>query len=144
MINRVRYVLAPLAAIALLAVVGCGKSGGLEKVEVRGSVTYNGTPVKNGEIRFRPTGDTRGPVSGAFISDGEYRVQAKGGVPVGTHVVQIDAFVMAGSSSSSEMTGSRGATRVNIIPPKYNRESVLQVDIAGGGSPVTKDFHLDP
>ena len=140
---RMRYVPAGFAAVALFAVIGCGRASDLEKVEVRGTVTYAGTPIKNGEIRFQPTGNTRGPVSGAFIADGEYRVQAKGGVPVGTHIVKIDAFELTSSSSSAEMTESRGGTRVNIIPPKYNRESVLQVDITGESSRLTKDFNLD-
>ena len=132
------------ACLTLLVLTGCGKSGGLEKVVVEGDVTYAGKPIENGEIRFNPIEGTQGPPSGAPIVDGHYRAVAKGGVPVGKHSVQIEAYDTSANSGSSEMVaGGRAGARVNYLPDKYHRATELTVEINGDSSQTTKDFALD-
>lgn len=138
-----RQIFACLCLVQLLT-LGCGKSGGLDKVTVEGEITYKGQPIENGEIWFRPTEGTVGPVSGGSIANGHYRVDAKGGVPVGKHVVQIKAIGSRGSGGSSEMiAGGGGAVEVNYLPDKYHRASELTLEVPGDSKTFTHDFTLE-
>ncbi len=49
-------------ALLVAGIVGCGSSGGLEKVIVSGNVSFKGQPVENGDIFFYPMPGTRGPM----------------------------------------------------------------------------------
>lgn len=135
-----------IVASMLLTVlfIGCGKSSDLHKVTVEGKVYFDGEPIANGEIRFRPVEGTPGPVSGAPIVDGHYRAVAKGGVPVGKQLVQIEAYdVSSGSSSSEDMvTGGRVGARVNYLPSKYHSSSQLTINVTGDKKVMTQDFDL--
>ena len=122
--------------------VGCGKSSSLEKAIVSGKVNYQGKPVNEGTIRFVPVKDTQGPAAGASIVDGSFTVTASGGVPVGTHRVEIIGVQAAPAapgpeSPIAEMFGGR---KREYIPEQYNRKSTLEVTIDGGE--VVKDFDL--
>ncbi|MGI9455104.1 MAG: hypothetical protein ACR2NU_00995 [Aeoliella sp.] len=134
-----------LAALSLSTLTGCGRSSDLDKVTVEGTVSYDGTPVKNGEIRFHPVEGTKGPVSGAPIVDGSYRAVAKGGVPVGKQLVRIEAYdVSGGGGGGGDMISGAGTgSRVNYIPAKYHRESELVIEVTGDRSTMTKDFALE-
>jgi hypothetical protein len=81
-----------LVCVVVVAMTGgCGPSG-LERAVLSGTVTYQGQPVKEGLIRFIPIKGTEGPSWGAHIIDGRYKAAGKGGVPVGTHKVEILAY----------------------------------------------------
>ena len=47
---------------------------------------------KQGTIRLIPVGQTKTPPWGAEIIDGRYSCHGRGGVPVGTHKVEIEAY----------------------------------------------------
>lgn len=132
----------PLPMCVLALALGCGPTG-LEKVIVEGNVTYSGNPIENGEIRFHPTDGTTGPVSGAPIVDGRYKAVAKGGVPVGYHIVRIIGYKVTGSADDDMLTaGKSGGGRSNYVPSKYNQESVLRLEVPDSSSQMTKDFEL--
>lgn len=58
--------LAIAVCFTVLAVLtGCGPKRDLDKVIVEGTVSYDGQPVINGDIKFYPIEGTKGPVSGA-------------------------------------------------------------------------------
>jgi hypothetical protein len=116
---------------------GCGRSGP-ERVVVSGAVTYEGKPIAEGRINFMPTGQSAVPMSGAVIHNGRYRVDAKGGVPVGTHTVQIEAY---GGSPAPGRVLKPGA-RTQYLPGKFNADSQLEITIQSGTGEVTKDFEL--
>lgn len=82
--------LAGVAAAGCAALWGCG-SRSLQTKVVYGTVTVGGQKPDAGEVRFVPIGDTPGPTSAAPIIDGRYRIEARGGVPLGKHRVEIDA-----------------------------------------------------
>ena len=128
--------------LLLLMAAGCGP-GGPERTIVSGTVTFDGQGVQEGTIRFVPTQDTTLPVSGAPIQDGQYRVDALGGVPVGAHRVEIEATRAdpKAAAPGEEIPGVEGPPREQYIPAKYNRDSELQVTIESGQA-VTKDFDL--
>ena len=57
----------PLLGSLLLGVSGCGGSA----TEITGAVTYNGQPVEEGSVTFRPT-DGKGQAFGAPIANGRF------------------------------------------------------------------------
>ncbi len=135
-----------ICIVVVAALAGCNK-GGLTKVIVSGDVTYNGQPVKNGEILFYPTGNTQGPVSGAPIKDGHYEASGKGGVPVGTHRVVIHGYrapmnTSKAAAQSVAAMGEEGGTREQFLPAKFNEKSTLVTTVEAGKSRDTRDFQL--
>ena len=79
------------AAAAVAGSAGCSKSG-IERAVVYGTVQYAGKPLPAGTIRFTPTDGKKTPPAAAQIIDGRYRADMRGGVPVGEHKIQIEAF----------------------------------------------------
>lgn len=133
----------PLAvgALALVCVVGCRNSSGLEKVVVSGAVTLDGQPIPNGEIRFIPTAGTIGPVSGGPIKDGAYTAKAKGGVPLGDHQVEIRAYrVNAKSQRQAGLAGSEGGAAEQYLATRYNEQTTLIAKV--DATTETQDFEL--
>ncbi len=147
-LRRLPGVLARLAAasglLMLVSAAGCEDGGwNVPRTEVTGTVTYDDQPVQEGLIRFLPTGDTEGPTSAAEIQNGRYTIDAEGGVPVGSHRVEIEAYREDPNASGEdeEIPGVEGPPREQYLPEKYNRQSELTATIEGNG-PVTKDFEL--
>ena len=132
-----------LMGITLLAsLAGCGQSGP-EAISVSGKVTFEGQAVENGKIRFLPMKGTTGPVTGARIENGQYQITNKGGVPVGKHRVEIEAFRQRGAGTNEEQApGAGGAEFVQFIPPKYNTRSELIFTVEPGRGPVVENFEL--
>ncbi len=124
-----------LSATALI--IGCGPSGP-ERVVVSGTVTYNGKPIEDGRIDFMPTKKSAVPMSGAVIQNGKYRVETKGGVPVGTHKIRIEAF--GGSPAPGQVM--KPGTRPQYLPPKFNVGSQMEFTVESGSKEVTENFEL--
>jgi hypothetical protein len=133
-----------LAATLTATAMGCEKSLSLERALVTGQVSYQGVPVKEGTIRFVPVKETQGPAAGASIVDGSYTVKASGGVPCGTHRVEIIGVRTrsAGSGPWSPTTEMFGGRKQEYIPEQYNRKSTLEVKI-DGGSQIVQNFELN-
>ena len=125
-----------LLLLLLAGLAGCGSSSGIEKVVVGGNVTFEEELVGNGEIRFYPTEGTRGPVSGGPIKDGRYITQGRGGVPVGTHLVDIRAF----RPDPRYKGHPEGGPVTQYLPEKYNANTTLVVTVSQQES--THDFAL--
>ena len=134
---------AALGLCCLASMGGCGGSGDVERTVVSGAVSYDGQPIDDGTIRFVPTKGTQAPVAAAQIQNGRYSADAKGGVPVGTHRVEIEAFRADPNAAADADPGSiEGSAREQFIPEKYNTNSELELTVEPGGGPVTKDFEL--
>ncbi len=110
----------------------------MDKVVVSGVVTLDGQPISNGEIRFIPTSGTIGPVSGGAIKDGAYTAQAKGGVPIGTHQVEIKAY--RANPKSKAAAGAEGGAAEQYLDARYNSQTTLTATIEPDTE--TKDFAL--
>jgi len=144
-----------VAVAAAIVLVGCGQKGPYERVIVSGSVSYDGQPVEFGMIRFQPTGETRAPASGGYIMNSEYKVDQRGGVPVGTHKVIIQAFTGGIPASSTDRSKGRAPgieddpvgprkTNKQFLPPKYNDKTELTIQIDSQSGELTKDWDLTP
>lgn len=121
-------------ATLVLVLTSCER--GRQRVPVSGRVTYEGHPIKRGAIRFLPDKQTEAPMSGAVIIEGQYTV-AQGGVPVGTHRIEIEAYEGGSEDGDVNVPAAR-----QYLPPRYNRESDLSLTVALGSNPITKNFEL--
>lgn len=74
--------------VFLSVIVGCGRK---ETVTWRGEVTFEGSPVEGGTVRFEPVGG-KGQTAGASIVQGKYSVEL---IP-GTYNVVITGNRQAG------------------------------------------------
>ncbi|MEX0643487.1 MAG: hypothetical protein WD468_12340 [Pirellulales bacterium] len=142
-------------AVALLLLtslfVGCGKQGH-ERAVIYGTVLFNGQPMPTGTIRFVPSGDTKTPPGAGQIINGQYRVETRGGVPVGTHKIEIEAFrpLSPASAAAAEMARMKAAhphlefppTREQYIPARYNDKTELKLEIQSGSGTVEHNLEL--
>jgi hypothetical protein len=121
-----------ICSVALLAFcTGCGGDG---FKEIRGTVTYDGKPVKTGTIMLLPP-DGRGPTAAAIITDGDYSTK----VALGPKQVKIEGFEVKGTRHypGSMMTCE---DREQILPERYNTKTEVSCDVTPGVR--TYDFTL--
>ncbi len=127
--------------------IGCGREGA-DRVIVGGTVTYRGEPLSSGRIVFLPTKGTKATLSGAEIVDGKYTVDARGGVPVGTHKVKITAQRVdpkqaeRGDSLPNNYQDIGGPPMQQYIPEKYNARTELEITIPPEAGEITESFDL--
>src|SRR5712692_7793236 len=75
--------------VCALAVPACSSSY-KGRMEVSGTVTLEGSPLKQGMVRFVPL-DKQDTESGSPITDGEYKVPQDKGLKPGKYLVQISS-----------------------------------------------------
>ena len=148
---RLRKPFIPLISLTVVGLLigGCGRSG-LDRRVVTGTVTYLGTPIETGEIQFYPDGDTKGPQTGTQIKNGEYRLDAKGGVPLGTHQVRIIGYMKTGRELTPQqkamlppdLQDSDVGSFVQFLPSKYNRQTELTATVESGSGEQEQNFEL--
>ena len=94
-------------------------------------------PLDNGNIRFMPRASD-GVSTGAFIdARGEYRIEKLQGLPPGKYRVEIYSNGET-KANSSPPTAHRSAggfppPAIERIPPKYNLQSTLTVELTPSG-----------
>jgi hypothetical protein len=132
-----------LLLVVLGLLPGCWRSSDLDRAVVSGKVSYQGKPVPEGMIAFVPIKDTKGPTASAIIKDGGYEVVAAGGVPLGTHRVEVQAFraLPANRRPNRPPALQDREPREQYLPEKYNRQSTMEVTIASDKGHV-QDFDL--
>lgn len=139
-----RFMVPFLLALCCLPAAGCRRDGP-ERAVVTGSVTYRGEPLAEGQIRFVPDRGSEIPTAGAFVFDGRYTADGKGGVPVGTHKVIIEAYRIVGRGQPNEgveQSLETALARHQFLPPRYNAKTELEITIEPGAGRITKDFDL--
>ncbi|MDC0937182.1 hypothetical protein OAS39_12935, partial [Pirellulales bacterium] len=130
----------PVLICFLLSLTSCGGNReGFERVVLSGKVSFEGAVVAKGRIRLTPQERTTGPVSVEHIRDGVYRCDYKGGVPVGTHLVQIWSY----DPNQEESFGPGGPPVRQYLPPKYNSKSELVITVEKADGEAVHDFDLD-
>ncbi len=126
-----------------LALVGCG-SDRLSVGEVHGAVTAGGQKVETGTVRFVPIDGTKGPATTARIQNGEYRADARGGVPLGKHRVEVAAEKKTGRKIKSRQSIEDLLTdeTVPMAPQVYTGEDSPLVFELNSGSDGKYDIAL--
>lgn len=122
-----------LLAVCLLLVTGCGKKSSTKVVY--GTVTYDGQMVETGKVRFVPIDGTSGPASMAPIKDGEFRIEARGGVPIGRHRVEVDARQRTGN----KVAGRKGLEKTSVDEMVF----LGPEEYAGAQSPLIVEVTAD-
>lgn len=131
-----------LAVAACLTAIGCGPDDPYERVIISGKVAYNGVPVENGEILFKPMAGTEAPTCAAVIRDGAFRTTQRGGVPPGSYRVYIRGFEPSPASAAVEDDPRAAMYGKQFLPDKYNKTSELTIDVPAGEGEIVHDFDL--
>ena len=119
--------------LACLASAGCGK--GPAAVPMYGSVTYGGEKAPMGRVSFVPMDAAAGPPCATPIIDGQYRLEERGGVPLGKYRVEVDARKKTGR----KVMGHNGFERTMIDEEVRMGPEVY----AGNQSPLVVDVTAD-
>ena len=121
-----------VASTVILA--GCAESVP-ETQTVSGTVTFDGTPVAEGEIVFRDAaGQTRS--CGGQINDGKYSFEAS----PGNKKVEITARREVPGEFDTSNPGEKTPLVEEYIPAMYNTETTLTAEVSS--SQKTFDFEL--
>ena len=119
------------AVLAALLGAGCAKEPPTGMIA--GEVTIDGQPLKDGRIQFTPL-DGQSQPGGATVVDGKFtakapvakmRVEINGNKPTGK---KIKAYDTPESPLMDEI--------VELVPPKYNINSDLTLDVKPGNQEV--------
>lgn len=146
-----RRLLTVLVGTGLLnLVVGCGASSDLVRHPVAGAVLLDGRPLEAGTIRLIPTPTTRGPAVVAQVEDGFYELARWQGPVAGEYRVEIESaidlpFAIDDEAAYAEhVRRSKGKSPLPMqpVPPKFNRESQLRVQVTDRATDNKFDFQL--
>jgi hypothetical protein len=111
--------------LALACAGGCSRAG---KATVRGEVTLDGQPLKEGVIRFVPA-DGQSPTADAAIVAGRFTAT----VPLGEKRVEISAPKVVGKRKMIDTPESPWVDEVaELLPPHYNVRSELTMTVQRG------------
>jgi hypothetical protein len=130
---RVSLGLTVLCLASLVA--GCG---GTDQLEVQGTVSYDGQPVKAGAIAFVPAAN-QGLSAGGTVLDGKYHIPAHIGPKTGAYRVEIRWAKPTGKKIKSE-TGATLELTEEGLPAKYNDQSELTAELKPGSNTVNFDL----
>ncbi len=139
--SKINSVSALIAIVLFGAIVGCG--GGYEgpkRAGVKGKVTFAGEPVSQGTLNLVPVGHHGSKVS-VPITNGAYDITEARGPNAGKYRVQLYYFKASAPAGAMADADAESATQ-QVIPPKYNTESTLEVEIVDGEN--KHDFELTP
>jgi hypothetical protein len=118
----------------IAAAPGCGKSGPV-RAPIQGKITVGGQPLAKGRILFTPIAPNHGPATSAMIAEGVYSIPQNEGPVVGKNRVEVEADLNLGFALDDEAAfAKRGGKPLppNPIPPQFNRESQLVVEVQPG------------
>lgn len=118
-----------LLIFGVVGLVGCGgPSDAPTRVPVSGEVTFDGEPIAQGDIIFRPEMEG-GVTDAAKIKDGKYEMEV---VP-GKYRVEIRALREVGPAKTLD-SGEAGPNLEPYIPENYNDKSDLSAEVKESGN----------
>lgn len=137
-VRFVRVVFGCLGVGGAVLLSGCGSSNELGRRPISGQVTLKGQPLEQGTVRFVPQ-DPEGVASGASVRQGKFEIPAEQGLPPGAYRVQLSSAGAEGSAQDATAPpGESQAVAKELIPPAFNTQSNLVVEVAPEG-----DNHFD-
>jgi hypothetical protein len=98
---------------------------------ITGIVTFQGKPLDQGTIEFAPAAGQK-TYSGGEIKNGQYSLPAAQGLEPGAYDVRITSNE-GGVSSADEMPGEVSTPPKQRIPPEFNTETTLKVEVKASG-----------
>lgn len=145
MFARVRTSLG-LAVILMMA--GCGPAGP-EKVEVEGTMSFDGVPVDFGAIELIPA--VSGPKQPIMVRKGKFQAKGEYAVLCGEYTLVFHAWemMMPGDHVMDEMVGGDDdlipemMERVEMLPKQYSTEECKEkLSLKPGTGSVTLTYDL--
>lgn len=123
-----------LLGIVIFCSLTAGCDNGPPRAAVRGSISIAGQPLPAGRILFIPQPPLEAPTVSCTIQEGNYQVPTHEGPWAGTYRVEIEAAPQLGFSlDDEEAFAARGQVMPpNPIPPQYNRQSMLTIELKPG------------
>jgi hypothetical protein len=121
--------LAALPLLLLLSANGCGPGDG--KVEVTGTVAFDGNPMPDGYVTFTPE-EGGAPAAGPILA-GKFSLRAT----PGAHRVEIEASRFVGPKNP--VMGLQ--PREQYVPARYNTETTLRGEVKAD-EPNEFEFNL--
>ena len=130
--------------IALLALwIGCQGNDG--QTPISGEVSFDGRPVAQGSIALFPMSGTPGASTGGKIEAGRYEIAAEDGPQLGG-VYRVEIRASRGTGEKVETIEAPAGTLVDVyeqyIPPRYNDDSQLQIEIKPAAGEQQYNFTL--
>jgi hypothetical protein len=131
-----------LSAAILPLLAGCGDDASANRGALSGAVTIDGKPLEQGSILLNPTDGTKGSSSGTEIKNGHYEISRVDGPAIGWNRVEIRATRKTGKMIQKPFApaGQMAEEQVESIPPQFNSQSILKVEIKPGDN--TADFQV--
>ncbi|MFO1064731.1 MAG: hypothetical protein U0892_12780 [Pirellulales bacterium] len=125
-----------MLAVAVLSLTGCGEAN--PRMEVKGSVSLKGTPLKEGTILFMPlTGGEGVTQEGGLIKEGKYLLPKESGLAPGKYKVILSAGDAKAPEDPNAIPGPTGNyVMKELIPPEYNAKSKVEVEVKSSGENV--------
>lgn len=120
-----------MLAILAISLPGCGPQS--DRLEVTGTVNFNGAPLDEGSIRLTSVGTEKLFASGAVIQNGEFTVPQEKGLPPGTYAVEIsspDANAPLVRPRSAPGEPALPPTAPERIPVEYNSHSKHTIEVS--------------
>jgi hypothetical protein len=114
--------------ILLAAVLGCGRSDPFERQPLRGSLTWQGKPVKYGSVVLEPAEKQRAGAM-ASVRDGAFEIPRSAGPSPGKYAVWVHAFDKSGDVAPGTLPGQEGPPPKEILPDKYRLKPALEVTV---------------
>ncbi len=123
-----------IVPVLCLTLAGCGDAG-LPRAGITGRVTIGGAPLKAGRILFLPQSPIEGPAVSARIIEGAYKLLDTEGPMVGSNRVEVEADLPLEFAIDDEAAFAKTKGRLprQPVPPKFNRQSQLVVQVQGQG-----------
>ena len=136
-----------LRPLALLAAAGCGPSGIPDLIPIRGTVTYQGKPLPEGEVRYVPQTPGQGRMARGKIRDGSFSLTTASrddGVKPGEYRIVVIAY---GPEREPERDAQGFVTkefpRPLLIPESYaNPETTPLTDVVDEDHRGSVQFEL--
>jgi hypothetical protein len=121
------------ARYALFAALALGCAGGNSTGTVRGTVTLDGQPLKDGMVKFIPADSKAQPITAA-VKEGQFTLTA----PVGVNRVEFSVAKVVGKIKMYETPDSPTVDQTKeMLPEKFNVKSELKTTVNGGSQDET-------
>ena len=122
----------------MAALVGCSGSDGTQLYEVSGTVSYDGKPIKHGEIIFVPDTSKGNSGAGGYadVKDGKFKTKYQKGVVGGPYLLTISGRPNLGAGEDeAEAVYATGGSKYMLFPVQQlpydlpKSDTTLEIDI---------------